>query len=63
MKSLITHALHASSSSVADSQAYHTNRLNYVNNQVHQLISHQKGQCSDQSMKLAFDVDQFVGTV
>ena len=60
MQSLITHALHASSCSAADSQAYHTNSLN---NQVHQLINHQKGQCSDQSMKLAFDVDQFVGTV
>ena len=34
-----------------------------LNNQVHQLINHQKGQCSDQSMKLAFIIDQFVGIV
>ena len=59
MQSLISHSLHASSG-CANSQAYHTISLN---NQVHELANHQKTQSSDQSMKLAFDVDQFVDTV
>jgi hypothetical protein len=59
MQSLISHTLHASSG-CATSQAYHTNTLS---NQVHELANHQKGQSSDQSVKLAFDVDQFVDTV
>ena len=57
---LISHTLHANSCCAADSQAYHTNSLN---NQVHQLVNHQKSQSSNQCMKLAFDVDQFVDTV
>ena len=59
MQSLVSHALHASSG-CATSQAYHTISLNH---QVHELASHQKTQSSDQSMKVAFDVDQFVDTV
>ena len=60
MKSLISHTLHASSG-CATSQAYHTISLN---DQVHELaIKSSKDQSSDQSMKLAFDVDQFVDTV
>jgi hypothetical protein len=60
MQSLISHTLHASSGCATSSQAYHTNSLN---NQEHELANHQKSQSSDQSMKLAFDVDQFVDSV
>ena len=57
MHALLSHTLHANSSCTAASQAYHTNH------QVHELVNHQKSESRDQSLKLAFDVDQFVATV
>ena len=55
----LSRTLHANSSCTAASQAY-SNHLNY---QVHELVNHQKSESSNQSMKLAFDVDQFVTTI
>ena len=60
MHVLLSHSLHANSRCTAASQAYHANLLNH---QVHELVNHQKSESGDQSMKLAFDVDQFVATV
>ena len=60
MHTLLSHTLHANSSCTAVFQAYETNLLN---DQVHELVNHQKNESRDQSMKLAFDVDKFIATV
>ena len=47
-------------SAAAVSQVCYANLLNH---QVHKLVNHQKSESRDQSLKLAFDDDQFVATV
>ena len=60
MHSLLSHSLHTNSSCTPISQSSDSSSLN---SKVHKLINHLLGQSNDQSMKLAFDVDQFVTTV
>ena len=60
MQTLLSYSLHARTTCAPSS---HSVDANFLNRKVHEVINHQKSQCSDQSMKLAFDVDGFVSTV
>ena len=59
MHTLLSHTLHANSSCTVTSQAY----SNHLNHQVHELVNHDKSESSNQSMKLASDVDRLVSAV
>ena len=60
MKNLLSYSLH--NSSMCSSNAPPVD-VGFLNRRVHEVINYQRSKCSDQSMKLAFDIDGFVGIV
>ena len=60
MQTLLSCTLYANHLHAANSPTVDTS---FLNRRVHEVINHQKSQCSDHCMKLAFDVDKFVSTV
>ena len=60
MQTLVSCTLYANHLCAANSPSVDTS---FLNRRVHEVIKHQKSQCSDRCMKLAFDVHKFVSTV
>ena len=60
LQTLLSFSLHANSNCAP---IFQTVDAAFLNRKVHEVINHQKSQCNDQSMKLAFDVEGFVSAV